>query len=194
MVVLGEGLTIARTNVTAGQETRIAFSLPVDADVWVAVSDAALARSAVQVGLAADSIVPRHDRPDLSIHAIERAGGRPDAYIVYADGDTYPEGGVFWTRGTRTATVFVAPGGAATLILTLHVGPAGGTVQLTVDGSDRSVTLPPGQTQEIEVPLRPAARLIPILVRSSGEFRPSEREPGSTDQRRLGCQVRVELR
>jgi hypothetical protein len=28
----------------------------------------------------------------------------------------------------------------------------------------------------------------------SGEFRPSDREPGSTDHRRLGCQVRVGLR
>ena len=194
LVILGEGLPIAHGDVIAGRETRLTFSLPVDSDVWVAVSDPALAKSAVQVGLTADSIVPLHDRPRVNVHAIEPAGGRSDAYIIYADGDTYPEGGVFWTRGARAGTVFVAPAGASTLTLTLHVGPVGGPVRVTVDGNDRSVTMSPGQTRDVDVPLPPGARLIPILVQASGEFRPSDHEPGSTDRRWLGCQVRVGLR
>ncbi len=194
LVLLAERLPIARGDVVAGRETRMTFNLPVDADVRVAVSDPALAKSAVQVGLAADSIVPRHDRPSVSVHAIEPGGGRPVAYVIYADGDTYPEGGVFWTRGTRAGTVFVAPAGASMLTLTLHVGPVGGPVRVTVDGIDRSVTMSPGQTRDVDVPLPPGARLIPILVQASGEFRPSDHEPGSTDRRWLGCQVRIGLR
>ena len=88
----------------------------------------------------------------------------------------------------------MAPGGASTLILTLHVGPEGGVVRVTVDGQDRSVTLSRDQTQQIEIPLSPGARLVPVVVQASGEFRPSDHEPGSTDQRWLGCQVRVGLR
>jgi hypothetical protein len=113
---------------------------------------------------------------------------------VYADADTFPENGVFWTQGTSAGEVLVAPGGASTLVLTLHVGPAAGTVRLAVDGQDRSVTLARGETRELDISLPPAARLVPVVVQAPGRFRPSDSESGSTDRRWLGCQVRVGLR
>ena len=174
--------------------TQLAFNLPVDATVWVAVSDEALAKSAQQVEVVAESVVPRRARPDVDVHAIEPIEGRAGAYIVYADGETYPEGGVFWTRGTHAGKVFVSPGGASTLVLTLHVGPVGGAVRVLVDGQDHSVTLARDQTQQIEVPLPSADRLVPVTVEAPGRFRPSDTEAGSTDQRWLGCQVRIGLR
>jgi hypothetical protein len=114
--------------------------------------------------------------------------------IIYADDDTYPEGGVFWTRETRAAKVLVATGGASTLIMTLHVGPSAGGVRLIVDGEDHSVTLAADQTLVTSIPLKGGARLIPIVVEAPGRFRPSDRDPRSTDRRWLGCQVRIELR
>ena len=172
----------------------MAFSLPVDATVWVAVSSQAIAAAVQTVDLVAESIVPRHARAVVDVHAIEAIERRPGAFIVYGDGNTYPEDGVFWTRGTRAGQVLVAPGGAATLVLTLHVGPAGGVVRLTVGGQDRSVTLARDQTQQIEIPIPPDIRLVPIVVQAPGEFRPADHEPGSTDQRWLGCQIRIGLR
>jgi hypothetical protein len=173
--------------------TALAFELPVDAAVWAGVSGPGLLQGLQQVEVVAESVVPRSERPAIDVRALEPIAGRPGAFIVYANGDTYPEGGVFWTRGTREGRVLVATGGASTLVLTLHVGPAGGVVHVTVAGQDRSLTLAPDQTREISVPLSTADRLVPVTVEAPGSFRPADHEPGSTDQRSLGCQVRIAL-
>ena len=193
-VILGDRMQIARSEGTLNGSTQLAFTLPVDADVWVAVSDEALATSVQQVEVVAESVVPRRARPDVDVHAIAPIEGGPGAYIVYADDETYPEGGVFWTRGTHAGKVYISTGGASTLVLTLHVGPVGGAVRVLVDGQDHSVTLARDQTQQIEIPLPPADRLVPVSIEARGRFRPSDHEAGSTDQRWLGCQVRIGLR
>ena len=92
----------------------------------------------------------------------------PGAFIVYTDDDTYPEGGVFWTLGTSAGTVLVDPAGASTLLLVLHVGPVGGVVRVTVDGRDRSVTLSPDQTRQLEIPLAAGARFVPVVIAAPG--------------------------
>jgi hypothetical protein len=193
-VTLGNGLQVARSDAALTRSTTLTFSLPVDMPVWVGVSDEALGRSVHQVDVVAESVVPAHARPGVRARAIEAIEGRPGAFIVYADDETYPEGGVYWTQGTRTGKVLVAPAGASALVLTLHVGPVGGAVRVTVDGQDHSLTLSADQTQRIEIPLRPESRLVPVTVGAPGRFRPSDHDPGSTDRRWLGCQVRVALR
>jgi hypothetical protein len=52
----------------------------------------------------------------------------------------------------------------------------------------------PNQTQQLEIPLAPRARLVPVAVAASGQFRPSDHDAGSADRRWLGCQVRIGLR
>ena len=193
-VVLGDRTPIARTQGPLNSATTLAFTLPFDATTWVAVSDAALATLVQKVEIAAESVVPRRARLDVDVHAIDAIAGQPGAYVVYGDDETYPEGGVFWTRSTHAGRVFVSPAGASTLVLTLHVGPVGGAVRVRVDGQDHSVTLARDQTRQIEIPLVRADRLIPVTVEAPGRFRPSDHEPGSTDQRWLGCQVRIGLR
>jgi hypothetical protein len=190
-VILADRLTIARTGIQ--EATVLPFELPVDAAVRVAVSDDAAA-SVQQIEIAAESIVARSARTAVDIHAIEPVGDRPGAYVVYADGNTYPEGGVFWTRGTEAGKVFVVPAGASTLALTLHAGPGGGAMRVLVDGHDRGLTLSPNQTQTIEILLSRSTSIVPVVVKAPRRFRPADHEPGSTDQRWLGCQVRIELR
>ena len=102
-VTLGDRMQIARSEGPLNSATELAFNLPVDATVWVAVSDEGLAKSAQQVEVVAESVVPRRARPDVDVHALEPIEGRRDAYIVYADGETYPEGGVFWTTAHTPA-------------------------------------------------------------------------------------------
>ena len=191
-VVMGDRIPIARG--TADSAEPLEFELPVQGTVWLAVAGEALAASVQQVEIVPESIVPRRSRAAIDVHALEAIEGRPGAFIVYADADTFPENGVFWTQGTSAGKVLVAPAGASTLVLTLHVGPAGGAVRLTVDGQDRSVTLARDETRQLEIPLPPASRLVPVVVQAPGSFRPSDHEPGSTDRRWLGCQVRVGLR
>jgi hypothetical protein len=191
-VMMGDRISIARGRADAAAP--LEFELPVQAAVWLAASGDAQAASVREVEIVPESIVPRRSRAAIDVHALEAIEGRPGAFIVYADADTFPEGGVFWTQGTSAGKVFVAPAGASTLVLTLHVGPAGGAVRLLVDGQDRSLTLAHDETRQLEIPLAPAARLIPVVVEAPGSFRPFEHEPGSTDRRSLGCQVRVGLR
>ena len=90
--------------------------------------------------------------------------------------------------------MLVAPGGASTLVLTLHVGPPGGAVRVVVDGQDYSLTMPHDGTQQIEIPLPATKRLVPVTIQAAEHFRPADQEAGSTDQRWLGCQVRIGLR
>jgi hypothetical protein len=190
--MMGDRILIARG--PADSTTPLEFDLPVQGSVWLEAPDAAIAASVQQVEIVPESIVPLHLRTAIDVHALEAIEGRPGALIVYADADTFPENGVFWTQGTSAGTILVAPAGASTLVLTLHVGPAAGTVRLAVDGQDRSLPLARDETRQLEIPLSPAARLVPIVVQAPGSFRPSDHEPGSTDRRWLGCQVRVSLR
>jgi hypothetical protein len=192
--VVGDRVAIARAPVRQGGETVLPFDLPVDTDVSIAVSDATLAAAAAEVSVTADTIVPRSARVNMNVHAVEAIDGRAGAFIAYADDDAYPEGGAYWTRSTNAATVYVSPAGASTLILTLHLGPAGGAVRLVVDGHDRSAILSSDETRQLDIPLAPAARLVQVVVQAPGEFRPSDREPGSTDHRWLGLHVGVGLR
>jgi hypothetical protein len=191
-VMMGDRILIARG--PADSTTPLEFELPVQGSVWLDAAGEALAASVQQIEIVPESIVPRGSRTAIDVHALEAIEGRPGAFIVYADADTLPEHGVFWTQGTSAGEVLVAPAGASTLVLTLHVGPAAGTVRLTVDGQDRSVPLARDETRQLEIPLTPSARLVPIVVQAPGSFRPSDHEPGSTDRRWLGCQVRIGLR
>ena len=98
LALLGDRVAIARAPVSQAGETVLPFDLPVDTDVWIAVSDATLAAAAADVTLTADTIVPRSARVDMEVHAIEAIDGRAGAFIAYADDDAYPEGGAYWTR------------------------------------------------------------------------------------------------
>ena len=45
----------------------------------------------------------------------------------------------------------------------------------------------------LAVDLGPATSVVPVRVQAPGAFRPADYERGSTDQRSLGCQVRIEV-
>ena len=79
------------------------------ARVSVTVSDEALARTVTQVTLEPRAVVPVSAREEQSIRTIEALPGTTNGYLVYSDGMAFPEGGVFWTRGTAPTRVLVAP-------------------------------------------------------------------------------------
>jgi hypothetical protein len=193
-VTIRDHVRIAQTEGGLTNPATLSFDVPVETAVWVGVSDQMLANAVQQVEIVAESIRPRGARPDVDVRELEPIDGHPGAFIVYANTETYPEGGVFWTRSTNAGTVLVAPGGASTLVLTLHVGPLDGAVRVLVDGQDHSLTLPHDGTQQIEIPLPSTKPLVPVTVQAAGHFRPADHEAGSTDQRWLGCQVRIGLR
>jgi hypothetical protein len=156
------------------------LTTPSDAASWQRLELAPIALSA------------RTEVDDLRPRAVEGVTDRPGAYLLYMNGEAYPEGGVFWTRGTGTADLRIGTGGATTLRLLLFSGPEQGSVHLTVEGRSFDVGIKAGAVESFEVPV-PAGKWIHLTVTSAHTFRPVDVDPHSTDQRRLGCQVRVKL-
>jgi hypothetical protein len=130
----------------------------------------------------------------LSAGAITRDVVPRGLETAVADTGIYREGDVFWTRGTERARVFVARRGHSALTVTVHIGPAGGIVDLRVAGVGHGLALEPNETRAIEFDIPAHAEWVPISIRASRAFRPADVDPQSQDQRLLGCQVRVALR
>jgi hypothetical protein len=112
--------------------------------------------------------------------------------MLFVDG-VYPEPGAYWTRGTAAGEVIVVPAGAATLRLTLHVGPMPSDVRLTLDDRVVELALAAEETRTLTLPIAADRRQLSMTIRSSAAFRPVDVDPTSDDRRSLGCQVRIEL-
>jgi len=189
------GDVLARAGGPLPNPATLLFDLPVQVGVRLGLSEHSSARAVQQVEIVPISIVSRSRRLNLQPRAIEAIEGHPGAAIVYADDETYPEGGVFWTRAANRGEVVAVPAGASQLVLTLHVGPIGrGIVALTVAGRNLDAEMGPDETRQVVVDVPPGAALVPIAARAPGFFRPASVDPKSTDTRALGVQVRVEVR
>jgi hypothetical protein len=179
---------------TLTSPSTIPFSLPVAVRrLTLRVPDARNAGDVTRIEIAPRDVVPPPRRSTTPVRAIESVPGREGAYLVYGDEGAYPEGGIFWSRGTAATRVAVAPSHASRMILTLSTGPMSGDVHLSVDGVARTVAMTAGRTEQLAFDLRPGASLVPITVQSAVMFRPADVDTTSTDMRGLGCQVRVEL-
>jgi hypothetical protein len=168
--------------------------MPAPLPVWISLSEDSTARAVQRVELEPVSIVPRSQRVTNAVRAVEPIDGRPNAYILYVDDETFPEGGVFWTRANNRGEVLVATAGASEMLLTLHVGPAAGTVKVSVAGMRLDTALQPDETREIVAPLPSGGAAVLVSVQAPGWFEPARVDPKSGDTRALGCQVRINLR
>jgi hypothetical protein len=192
-------LSFGRDNVAARaagpleNPTTLTFDLPIAVRAALELSTPQAARAARTAEITPLVIVPEPRRLILPAVAVESIKDRPNAFLVYADDHTYPEGGVFWTRRTARGTVFVLPAGASYIVLTLHVGPNAGTVRLDVGGEGMDTVLSSNETRRLSIAVPSGAASVPISVQASNSFVPIDVEPGSRDMRSLGCQVRVEL-
>jgi hypothetical protein len=194
LVASSPTLVHARMEGALSNPTVLPFRLPVESGrVTVDVRDEAVAAGIASVDIRPVEVVPADRRLNARVRAVESIPSRPDAYLVYTDEHAYPEGGVFWTRGTAATTVMVSPAGASRLHLVLHLGPLSGRVAVSVAGQDYSTHVPANDVAVLEVPLPPGEDLVPVTIASPGFFRPAEVDPRSNDTRGLGCQVRVEL-
>lgn len=132
-------------------------------------------------------------RPTIDVQAIESLPGREHAYIVYGDEHAFPEGGTFWTRGTRRARLWIAPAGATRMMLTVSTGPLAGEVRLTSASGSRRVHVEAGRTQKVTFDVPEGGALVPLEVQSSTVFLPTDGDPQTRDIRPLGCRVEIAL-
>jgi hypothetical protein len=159
----------------------------------IRVPDLELARSIGEIRLVPQAVVPATLRDPRPARLIESVQGRPGAYLVYTDGEAYPEMGTFWSRGTAATTVLVVPNGASRIALTLSTGPMNGSVTVSFSKRTEQVPMSANQAQTIALDVPAGARLVPLTIQSDVMFRPSEVNPDSRDARGLGCQVHVAL-
>jgi hypothetical protein len=174
--------------------TSIPFELPSDApSVVVKLRDPKLAERVVNTEIVPHDVSSLSARDRHTVRAVDSVVDSTHGYIVYVDSTTFPEGGVFWTRGADLATVLVAPGGASRLVLTLFPGPLSGDVRVSVAGTPSKVRVEANQIAQFETDLTLGIRLVPVEIQAPGQFRPNEVDSNSHDTRRLGVQVRVGL-
>jgi hypothetical protein len=174
--------------------TSVPFELPSAApSVVVKVRDPKLAERVVNTEIVPHDVSPLSARDGHTVRAVDSVVDFTGGYIVYVDSTTFPEGGVFWTRGTDLATVLVAPGGASRLVLTLFPGPLSGDVRVSVAGKASQVHVDANQIAQFETDLPRGVRLVPVEIQAPGQFRPNDVDSNSDDTRRLGVQVRVGL-
>ena len=75
--------------------------------------------------------------------------------------------------------------------LTLHLGPNRGDVRIAVASKEQVVRVEPNSSAEVQLAVPHGVRLVPVTVQSPTAFKPSDVNPGSSDARTLGVQVRV---
>jgi hypothetical protein len=193
-LLIRRGQVLRRVAGPLRNPVRLSIDVPVTLPAaWLQFSERATAQAAERVEIVPASIVPRGDRPPYDAIAADVVAGPPGAYMVYADNHTYPEGGVFWTRGTERGQVVVAPGGASTIALTLRTG-ADALVRVAIGNAQIEEHVTAGEVREVTVPVPAGSTWVLLAVESSAAFQPAEVDPASSDTRSLGCQVRVELR
>jgi hypothetical protein len=193
-VASAERVTFARTSGLLDNPARIAFDLPVAVGrLAVTVADPHLAASVARTEIVPTVLTSRSAREENPPRRIEEIGGRAGAYLIYLDGNAFPEGGVFWTRGTERAEVSIAPGGFSRVRLTFHLGPHGGDVKIETAGDEQTIKVEANGTAEAVIVVPPGQRLIPMTIQSPTSFRPSEVDPASDDARTLGVQVRMDV-
>lgn len=194
LAALGGGSILSRAPAPLSALTTMRVAMPIAVPrLWVQMSDAPSAAAARRVDIIPEAIEPAGQRRQAQVRRVESIAGRSDAYLAYVNDGAFPEGGVFWTRGTTAADVLVATAGAPFVNLTLHAGPAGGEVKVRVNGTLTPIVLNGGETRMVPVPVPAGSQVLALSVQSPTSFRPSEVDKGSTDTRELGCQVRIEV-
>ena len=195
LLALGGGQMLRRIEGPLPNPVVVSFDMPVAIpQLWIQLTDVATAQRAARIELTPSTIVPAPERLVVQANAVESIPGRPGAYMQYVDEWTYPEGGVFWTRGTGRGEVVVVPAGAGEILLTLHVGPNSGNVRIDAGAKTETLAMHAEETRVVPIAVPPGAPYIRVAVQSPVDFRPFDENPSSADMRRLGCQVRVEVR
>ncbi len=191
---IGNGYQLARTAEPLANPTELDIDLPIGVPLmWMQLTDRDAAAAMRRLEIAARYVDPSGDRPEGTVRSVEGFDDRPHAYVAYMDENTFPERGVFWTKDTARGRLLLAPAGAGTAVVTVHVGPRPATVSLVVGSKPVELAMSPEETTTVRVALPAGERIVPIEVQSSSSFRPALVDPASSDSRQLGCQVRVVL-
>lgn len=145
------------------------------------------------VGLGASWLTLRPVRPRTSPmgrNAV-RATRYGHARVFFFDDWAYLEPDGFWTRADGAATVVIDTDDATRLSglpLTVTAGAVPTTVRLSAGDWEESLSLEAGQKHDVVLP-PPDDGTWTLRIQSGPGFRPSEREPGNRDVRKLAAWI-----
>ena len=168
--------------VTAGV-TPLRVRLPALAESVVIRGDDLAARRIARMSLRPERIEPS---TATSREFIVRASRYGAATAFFLDDGIYVEPAGLWTRGEGTAQFVLSPDGeGATVDVDVQAGPVQSSVEWSAGGQPSRIDLEPGERRRIHLPKGL------VTLRTRGQFRPVDFDPGVEDRRRLG--VRLEF-
>jgi hypothetical protein len=115
------------------------------------------------------------------------------ARAFFFDEWAYPERDGFWTRADGTATVVIDTAEAAErsgLSISITAGAVPTTITVSMGNWRESFSLAAGQRQDVMLPPAESGSW-PLRIQSGDGFRPSERDTGSRDVRKLAARSAV---
>jgi hypothetical protein len=131
--------------------------------------------------------------PSASRHPATRAARFGAVRAFFFDDWAYPERDGFWTRAEGEATVVIDDDPARALSglsISVTAGAVPTTVELSSGSWRESLSLESGEKRDVTLP--PAEQgSWTVRIRSGAGFRPSEREPGNPDVRKLAAWIAV---
>ena len=186
---------LGRGSVASANPVEITLDLPVTFDpVWVGATSNRLADAISHVQIEPISVIPRTDRATIAnIREVASMDGVAGRYEIHVDDNIFSESDGFWVRGGQVASLYLTPGDADVLRITVRNGGTAGPVVLDVDGRREFAELGPHQQHEFTVALTGNKPHVPLTIESVNGFRPSEQNAESRDNRWLGCWVTLRL-
>lgn len=152
-----------------------------------------MAKDDVGLGAAWLTLRPVRARTPAVRRNALRAARYGQARVFFLDDWAYLERDGFWTRADGSATVVIDtddPTRLSGLPISVTAGPAPTTVRLSLGGWEESVSLDAGQKRDIVLPPQDEG-VWTLRIHSGPGFRPSEREPGNRDVRKLAAWIGV---
>ena len=122
-----------------------------------------------------------------------RAARFGQARAFFFDEWAYPERDGFWTRADGDVTVVIDsenPSHQAGLPMSVTAGQEPTSVRIAVGSWAASLSLAAGEKRDVVLP-PPDAGSWTLRIRSGAGFRPSEREPGNRDVRKLAAWIAI---
>lgn len=189
----GGELRVWAVGAPPGQPWSGTFGLPVDFNFVGFTASADLATSVDVLRVTPVTVVASLDR--TASNDVLGALALGERYVVLLhDGGTYPEAQGFWVRGEAVAAVsIVGADGRLDRPVTLRLrnGPGPNVVRVVTLAGETTLTMKASESTLIEVTPAPLDGSVRLTIFPANGFVPARIEPGSRDQRVLGCWVEV---
>jgi hypothetical protein len=169
-------------------EASLDFTLPVRTRAVVLRADPQAREAVAHAWIEPVQVVPPAERPPGVALIATRYGG---VEVFGLDEQAYIEPAGVWVRpGSATTLVLQsADGRPVAYRIGVSPGPIANVCGLEAGGWREDLRLQPHEWREVIVPPEPGRRSTRLQARAERWFRPSDVDPTSGDERRLGCRL-----